>query len=223
MTPLNPHVSPLRGSRLLPAETTRTRKARVASALLALGGLPGLVQAQVNTATLLEDAAATPITLTAAGTNYTVLTQPTKGSLAGLPGGAFTNTASGTYTPSANLNGSDSFTFRTIDAGVTNTFTFGITINPVNDAPVAVIPVVTTLAGRDWFVRTNSAPVTNALVWNALASSADGSLLVAAVDGGSLYTSTDAGLNWVARDSNRNWEAVASSSSGANLVAAADG
>ena len=195
----------------------------MASALLALGGLPGLVQAQVNTATLLEDAAATPITLTAAGTNYTVLTQPTKGSLAGLPGGAFTNTASGTYTPSANLNGSDSFTFRTIDAGVTNTFTFGITINPVNDAPVAVIPVVTTLAGRDWFVRTNSAPVTNALVWNALASSADGSLLVAAVDGGSLYTSTDAGLNWVARDSNRNWEAVASSSSGANLVAAADG
>jgi large repetitive protein len=224
MTPLNPHVSPLRGSRLLPAETTRTRKALVASALLALGGLPGLLHAgAINTATLLEDAAATSITLTAAGTNYTVLTQPAKGSLAGLPGGAFTGTASGTYTPSANLNGSDSFTFRTIDAGVTNTFTFNITINPVNDAPVAVIPVVTTLAGRDWFVRTNSAPVANALVWNALASSADGSLLVAAVDGGSLYTSTDAGLNWVARDSSRNWEAVASSSSGANLVAVADG
>jgi hypothetical protein len=74
------------------------------------------VQAQVNTATLIEDAAATPITLTAAGTNYTVLTQPAKGSLAGLPGGAFIGTASGTYTPSANLNGSDSFTFRTIDA-----------------------------------------------------------------------------------------------------------
>ena len=224
MTPLNPHVSPLRGSRLLPAETTRTRKALVASALLALGGLPGLLHAgAINTATLFEDAAATSITLTAAGTNYTVLTQPAKGSLAGLPGGAFTGTASGTYTPSANLNGSDSFTFRTIDAGVSITNTFNITINPVNDAPVAVIPVVTTLAGRDWFVQTNSAPVANALVWNALASSADGSLLVAAVDGGSLYTSTDAGLNWVARDSSRNWEAVASSSSGANLVAVADG
>jgi hypothetical protein len=100
----------------------------VASALLALGGLPGLVQAQVNTATLIEDAAATPITLTAAGTNYTVLTQPAKGSLAGLPGGAFIGTASGTYTPSANLNGSDSFTFRTIDAGVSITNTVNITI-----------------------------------------------------------------------------------------------
>ena len=223
MTPLNPHVSPPRGSRLLPAEITRTRKALVASALLALGGLQSLLQAgTINTATLSEDTA-TAVLLTAPGTNYSILTQPGKGSLTGLPGGVLAGSVSGTYTPDANINGSDSFTFRTIEAGVSVTNIFNLTINPINDAPVAVIPVVTTLAGRDWIVRTNSAPVANALVWNALASSADGSLLVGAVDGGSLYTSSDAGVNWVARDSNRNWEAVASSSSGANLVAAADG
>ena len=191
----------------------------MASALLAVGGLPSLLQAAaINTLTLAEDAAATPITLTAAGTNYTVLTQPTKGSLAGLSGGAFTGTASGTFTPTANANGSDTFTFRTINADVSTTNTFTINITAVNDAPVAVIPVVETLAGRDWLARTNS----GARAWQAVTTTGDGTGIAAVVDGGQIWLSPDAGDTWFARESNRNWQAIASSADGTKLVAAVD-
>ena len=49
------------------------------------------------------------------------------------------NVAGGlTYTPDANFNGSDSFTYTISDGnGGTDTATVSITVNPVNDAPVA--------------------------------------------------------------------------------------
>ena len=57
--------------------------------------------------------------------------------------------------------------------------------------------------------------------WWAVASSSDGTKLVAAAQGpANLYTSTDSGVTWTARDSSRNWVAVASSSDGTKLVAA---
>jgi photosystem II stability/assembly factor-like uncharacterized protein len=59
--------------------------------------------------------------------------------------------------------------------------------------------------------------------WSALASSADGSKLVAAANGGLIYTSTNAGAAWVASNrglSAQNWAAVASSADGSRLVAA---
>ncbi len=56
--------------------------------------------------------------------------------------------------------------------------------------------------------------------WQAVASSADGTKLVAAVMGGQLYTSTDSGVTWTARDVNRAWFSVASSADGMKLVAA---
>lgn len=61
------------------------------------------------------------------------------GSIALNPDGSFT------YTPAANFNGSDNFTYRTND-GVNNssTVTVGITVNAVNDAPVAADDNVTT-------------------------------------------------------------------------------
>jgi len=55
--------------------------------------------------------------------------------------------------------------------------------------------------------------------WTGIASSADGSKLVAVVSGGQIHTSTDSGVTWTARDSNRSWSAVASSADGAKLVA----
>ena len=55
--------------------------------------------------------------------------------------------------------------------------------------------------------------------WRSVASSSDGSKLVAVVQGGQIYTSADSGLNWTARDSARNWNSVASSSDGSKLVA----
>ncbi|MBK9609132.1 MAG: hypothetical protein IPO58_22930 [Betaproteobacteria bacterium] len=59
--------------------------------------------------------------------------------------------------------------------------------------------------------------------WSSMASSADGSKLVAAVSGpgGLLYTSIDYGASWAPRESVRNWLSVASSADGSNLVAVA--
>ncbi len=58
--------------------------------------------------------------------------------------------------------------------------------------------------------------------WIALASSADGSKLLAAAATGFLYTSADAGLTWTGRltDAVRPWQPVASSADGMKLVAA---
>jgi len=55
--------------------------------------------------------------------------------------------------------------------------------------------------------------------WSGIASSSDGTKLVAVVNGGQIYTSTNSGVTWTARESNRSWYAVASSSDGTKLVA----
>jgi Putative Ig domain len=56
--------------------------------------------------------------------------------------------------------------------------------------------------------------------WQALASSTDGTKLVAVANGGFIYTSTDSGTTWTRRDSSRAWRAVTSSSDGTRLAAA---
>ncbi|NCA82990.1 MAG: exo-alpha-sialidase, partial [Opitutae bacterium] len=68
-------------------------------------------------------------------------------------------------------------------------------------------------AGVSWTARETTQP------WSSVASSADGTKLVAAAYGGYLYTSTDSGASWTARDSDRNWSSVASSADGTKLVA----
>jgi hypothetical protein len=67
--------------------------------------------------------------------------------------------------------------------------------------------------GESWTARSISR------VWSAVASSADGTKLVATVKGGQIYTSTDSGVTWAAQDSSRNWSSAASSADGAKLVA----
>jgi hypothetical protein len=57
--------------------------------------------------------------------------------------------------------------------------------------------------------------------WYAVASSADGSKLVAAALNDQLFTSTDSGSTWIPRESARSWFAVASSVDGDKLLAAA--
>ena len=61
------------------------------------------------------------------------ITQPTNGAAVINAGGTVT------YTPSPNFNGADSFTYTISDGnGSTATATVNITVNPVNDAPVAL-------------------------------------------------------------------------------------
>jgi len=59
--------------------------------------------------------------------------------------------------------------------------------------------------------------------WRSVASSTDGTKLVALVSGGQIYTSTDSGVTWTPRDSSRTWSSVASSTDGTKLVAAVSG
>ena len=86
----------------------------------------------------------TPLTIAAPGVlaNDTDVDSATLTAVAGQrPGhGTLTLNADGsfTYTPAANFNGSDSFTYKANDGSLdSNTATVTITINAVNDAPVA--------------------------------------------------------------------------------------
>ncbi|MEZ5644406.1 MAG: Ig-like domain-containing protein [Burkholderiaceae bacterium] len=65
------------------------------------------------------------------GAQVTATTNPGNGSITVAPNGTIT------YTPSANFNGSDSFTYTVTSEGVTETETVHITVTPVNDAPTA--------------------------------------------------------------------------------------
>ena len=63
-------------------------------------------------------------------------------------------------------------------------------------------------------------PRESARNWYSVASSSDGTKLVAVVYGGQIYTSADSGVSWTPRESARNWCSVASSSDGTKLAAA---
>ncbi len=60
--------------------------------------------------------------------------------------GSITVAADGryTYTPNANFNGTDTFDYTVTDGTLTDVGTLTITVNPVNDAPVAVDDAITT-------------------------------------------------------------------------------
>ncbi len=72
--------------------------------------------------------------------------------------------------------------------------------------------------GETWVARDSNRN------WSAVASSSNGSKLVATVMGGQIYTSTDLGATWgVGGSAVGNWSAVASSADGVKLVAARSG
>ncbi len=102
----------------------------------------------------------TPLSVTLSGVDaeqcelqFVVVNGPAKGTLGAITnngctsGMPTTDTAVLTYTPGANLNGSDSFTYRVSDGSLTSEATVSITINAVNDAPVAANRSVTTVVG----------------------------------------------------------------------------
>ncbi|MGM9477963.1 Calx-beta domain-containing protein, partial [Pedobacter sp. GSP4] len=70
---------------------------------------------------------------------FTVTTPPAHGTVVVNPNGTYT------YTPAPNYNGTDTFTVTVSDGkGGTVTVTIPVTVNPVNDAPVATAPAIVT-------------------------------------------------------------------------------
>lgn len=131
-TAIASHTYPTRGSYTVTLEVTDVEGlVGNASYTVVVNGAP---VPQAQSVTTLEDTAK-PIVLTASDpegdtVTYSIASYPGKGSL----GGTAPNL---TYTPSANQNGSDSFTFRASDGLSSATATVSITITPVNDPPVA--------------------------------------------------------------------------------------
>jgi photosystem II stability/assembly factor-like uncharacterized protein len=71
-------------------------------------------------------------------------------------------------------------------------------------------------AGSFWATNRNL----GSMAWQAVASSVDGTKMVAAVSSGFLYTSTDSGATWTQRATSQAWHSVASSADGTRLAAA---
>src|SRR5207249_3626361 len=113
--------------------------ATVSITVTAVNDAPG---ANAQSATTAEDTAKA-ITLTASDVDgdaltYSIVSGPTHGALSGTAPNV-------TYTPAANYNGPDSFTFKANDGTVDSAAaTISITVTAVNDAPVANAQSVTT-------------------------------------------------------------------------------
>src|SRR5207249_4106762 len=96
-----------------------------------------------NQAVVTDEDTAKTITLSASDTegsplNYAIVSGPAHGTLSGTAPNL-------TYTPAADYNGPDSFTFTATDGSLdSNIATVSITVNPVNDAPVASSQAVVT-------------------------------------------------------------------------------
>jgi uncharacterized repeat protein (TIGR02543 family) len=74
-----------------------------------------------------------------------------------------------------------------------------------------VLPSTAPSANASQLTWSNASSVTPSGNWHALATSADGTKVVAAIYGGKIYTSSDSGANWTERtnSTNRDWLAVA--------------
>jgi hypothetical protein len=117
------------------------------------------------------------------------------------------------FTPTVNGIRTGNVTFPLMPgyvAGVTLSGTGGCSGNYLSDGKKCVA-----MAGVVWTQRASRR------TWQAVASSSDGTKLVAAVSGGYVFISADSGVTWTQAGSQQNWISVASSSDGSKLVAAA--
>lgn len=80
------------------------------------------------------------------------------------------------------------------------------------NAGQSVASGIISLPGSSWTARDSNRH------WTCVASSADGTKLVAGTNSGKLYTSTNSGITWTPRENTRNWAGVASSADGSKLV-----
>ncbi len=157
----------------------------------------GTCQAGANQAPIAPDAATTtdedtavPVTLDGADADgdvltYSVSAAPSHGTLTG------TGTAR-TYTPDPNFHGTDQLTYVVNDGrGGTDTGTVTITVDPVNDAPVAQVGSATTDVGAPKSISLVAAdPDGDALTYAVLSGPTHGTL---SGSGASLTYTPDAG------------------------------
>src|SRR5712675_727090 len=107
-------------------------------------------------------------------------------------GGTVANNGDGTftYTPAANFNGPDSFTYTVDDgAGGTSTATVNITVDPVNDAPVAADDSAST--SEDTAVITGNVLANDSDVDNALTPANISAFDATSVNGGTVANNGD--------------------------------
>jgi hypothetical protein len=103
--------------------------------------------------------------------SYRVISQPSRGALSGIAPNL-------TYTPHANVNGSDSFSFVANDGKVdSNIAAVSITIAPVNDAPIAASQTVSATAGIPAAIQLGAADIDgDALTFTLVSNPAMGTL-----------------------------------------------
>ena len=124
---------------------------------------------------------------------YSIATQPANGTV------TITNASTGayTYTPNADYNGADSFTFRANDGTAdSNIATITITVNPANDAPVASNDAISTQ--EDVPVSDNLAASDvdgDALTYSVVAQPANGTVTITNASTGAYTYTPDANYN----------------------------
>jgi len=120
--------------------------------------------------------------------SYTIVGGPYKGTLSGAAPNV-------TYTPDTDYNGADNFTFKVNDGSADgNVATVSITVNPINDAPVAVNDSYTATAGVTLNVPTPGVLANDSDVDGPSLSA----VLVDDVDNGTLTLNTDGSFSYTA-------------------------
>jgi hypothetical protein len=148
-------------------------------AVLAVNDPPSVAELSIFTS---EDAASAPITPAVNDPDigdthtFTIVTQPGRG-LASVVGNQLV------YTPDANFNGQDSFTFRATDSGGLSAVAgANVAVAPVADAPSATHAGITALAGTPGSAVTpfvEDADLWESFTYQLLSSPANGSASVA--------------------------------------------
>ncbi len=150
------------------------------------------------------------VTFTPPSANGSAITSYT---VTSSPGGLTQNVASSPAT-FTNLTNGVSYTF-------TVTATNGVGTSNSSSASNAITTEAFPVGKATWTEQTNSG-LRN---WSDVASSSDGTKLVAIVYGGYIYTSTDSGSTWTERTNpgSRAWTSVTSSADGVKLAATTEG